>query len=139
MKGEHPGRLVTEAGARFWPPRLELWVLAVPAGLVAMSILGPRLERFPLEFTCGTYPLSHRSGTARVIGCRAPDGSAHGHSRGAASGWNSHPQSPGISGMWWFGQPHGEMAFLDLKGRVRAQGRYAFGQPRMSSRRRTCA
>ncbi|MBI3918967.1 MAG: hypothetical protein HY322_18400 [Betaproteobacteria bacterium] len=33
MEGEHPGRLVTEAGARFWPPRLELWVLAVPAGL----------------------------------------------------------------------------------------------------------
>lgn len=127
---EHPDRVVTESGTPFWPPRLELWTLTVPVALAAVSILGPRLERFPLECPYGTYPLSHRSGLARIIGCRAPDGSAHGYSRGGAGGWNSHLYSPGFSGTWWFGRPHGEFAYLDLKDRVRAQGRFVFGQPR---------
>jgi hypothetical protein len=130
MKREHPGALLKEAPARFWPARLELWGLAVPAVLVAIAIWGPRLERLPFECPYGTYPLSHRSGAARIVGCRAPDGTAHGPSRGEAGGWNSNPQSPGFSGGWWFNQPHGEFAFLDVKGRVRAQGHYVFGQPR---------
>jgi hypothetical protein len=130
VAAEHPERVVTESATSFWPPRLELWSLIVPTALAALAILGPRLERFPLECPYGTYPLSHRSGLARIIGCRAPDGSAHGYSRGGAGAWNSHLHSPGFSGTWWFGQPHGEFAFLDLKGRVRAQGRFVLGQPR---------
>jgi hypothetical protein len=130
IRQEHPGLLLAQPPTRFWPPRLDLWALLVPAALVTMSIFGPRLERFPLECPYGTYPLSHRSGTARVIGCRAPDGTAHGHSRGEATAWNSNPQSPGYSGTWWFGQSHGEMTFLDAKGRVLAQGRYVLGRPR---------
>jgi hypothetical protein len=129
LQQEHPDLLLTQAPPGFWPPRLDLWALLVPAALVALSIFGPRLERFPFECPYGTYPLSHRSGTARVIGCRAPDGSAHGYSRGEASAWNSNPHSPGYSGTWWFGQTHGEMAFLDAKGRVLAQGSYVLGRP----------
>jgi len=130
MRKDHPDRVVADAMVPFRPPGLELWALGAPVILVAISILGPRLERFPLECPYGTYPLSYRSGLARIIGCRAPDGSAHGHSRGGAGAWNSHLHSPGSSGTWWFGQPHGEFAFLDEKDRVRAQGRFVFSQPR---------
>jgi hypothetical protein len=130
MKDAHPDVVLADAPVAFRPSRLELWTIAVPAALAAISIYAPRLERFPFECPYGTYPLSHRSGTARVIGCRAPDGTAHGPSRGDAGAWNSNPQSPGHTGTWWFGQPHGDMTFLDAKGRVRAAGRYAIGQPR---------
>ena len=129
IRREHPEALLAEVAHRFWPLRLELWALLVPAALVAIAIFGPRLERLPLECAYGTYPLSHRSGIARVVGCRAPDGTAHGHSRGEASAWNSNPQSPGYVGTWWFGRQHGQMAFLDAKDRVLAQGRYVLGQP----------
>jgi hypothetical protein len=130
MQAEHPDVVVKEAPATFWPPRIELWALAVPAALVAVSIAGLRLERLTLDCPYGTYPLAHRSGTARIVGCRAPDGTAHGPSRGAAGAWNSNPRSPGFSGNWWFNRPHGEMTFLDRKGRARAQGHYVLGQAR---------
>ena len=129
LQRERPDALLADVPTRFWPPRLDLWAFVVPVVLVAIAIAGPRLEPFPLECAYGTYPLSHRSGLARVIGCRAPDGTAHGHSRGEASAWNSNPHSPGYSGTWWFGQPHGPMTFLDAKGRVLAEGRYTFGRP----------
>lgn len=130
IRQEHPGVWLAEAPARFWPPRLELWLMVVPAAAAGIAMFGPRLEGLPHECPYGTYPLSHRSGVARVVGCRAPDGTAHGHARGEASAWNSNPQSPGYSGAWWFGRPHGEFAFLDRKERVLAQGRYVLGRPR---------
>jgi hypothetical protein len=106
VEKEQPGALAPPIRATIWPPRIELIAWAMPAVLLGISILGPRLERYPLECPYGTYPMSHRWNEARRVGCWAPDGSAHGHSRGAASAWNSNPQSPGFSGMWWFGQPH---------------------------------
>lgn len=39
-----------------------LLALVLPALLVGVSILAPRVERYPLECPYGTYPLSHRSG-----------------------------------------------------------------------------
>ena len=134
LRKEHPEALTTGDVPALRPPRLELAAWAVPAILAGIAVLAPRLEPFPLECPYGTYPLSHRSGAARIIGCRAPDGSAHGRVVGESGGWNSSNISPGYSGAWRFGTPHGELAFLDQRGRVRARGHYVDGQPRKNWR-----
>lgn len=123
---------VIAAAARpgIWPPRIELVSWVVAATIVGIAILAPRLERFPLECAYGTYPLSYRSNDARVVGCRTPDGSAHGYARGEAGAWGSGPDAPGYHGRWWFGTPHGDFTFLDKEGRARAQGRFVAGQAR---------
>ena len=127
---DHPERVASDAVAPFWPPRLELWALGVPAMLVAISTLGPRLERYPLECPYGTYPLSFRSNVARVVGCRAPDGSAHGYIRGEHGAWGSGRDAPGYRGNWRFGVPHGEFTLLGRRGSVRAEGRFVAGHAR---------
>jgi hypothetical protein len=130
VQKEQPSALAPQIKASIWPPRIEFLAWTVPAVLLGISILGPRLEPYPLECSYGTYPMSHRWNEARRVGCWAPDGSAHGHLQGGFGAWGSDPQSPGYSGDWWFGKPHGEFAFSDKAGRVRAQSRFAAGQAR---------
>ena len=130
IAADHPDRVVANPATPFWPPRLELWTLIVPAALGTLSLLGPRLERFPLECPYGTYPLSFRSNAARVVGCRAPDGSAHGYVRGEHGAWGSGLDAPGYRGNWWFGVPHGEFTLLGRRGSVRAEGRFVAGRAR---------
>jgi hypothetical protein len=130
VEKEQPDALAAQTKSSIWPPRIEFIAWTVPAVLLGISILGPRLESYPLGCSYGTYPMSHRWNETRRTGCWAPDGSAHGRLNGGFGAWSSDPQSPGYSGDWWFGQPHGEFAFSDRTGRVRARGHFVLGQAR---------
>ena len=90
----------------------------------------PSRSNSPMERTrCRTAGTSRAGSVAARRMARLTDASEA--RRGEAGAWNSNQQSPGFSGTWWFGQPHGEFAFLDAKERVRARA--------TTSRRRSCA
>lgn len=106
---------------------LSAWLL--PVVVVVVLVWTPPLEPLGQPCTWGTYPLSYRSGAARVWGCKLPNGSRHGVWHGEHGAWSSS-SSIGYDASFWFGEWHGD-AELVTAGQtgLTARGRYRLGRP----------
>lgn len=127
LEQEQPAVLQSAPLTVHVPSRTALLGWLLPTAVAILLHLTPRLESYPHRCPFGTFPLSHRSGVARLVGCHAPDGQRHGFMKGAPGGWNS--SSPlGFAGKWFFGSPTGPFQFPDAKGVVRVRGNFRTGR-----------